>query len=248
MKALVIDDEKRAINVLKLLIEKHVSEIKEVHTALGPAKGIEQIKTIRPDLIFLDIEMPGMTGFEMLEVLKDIHMNVIFTTAYDHYAIRAIRFSAIDYLLKPIDIQELKIAVRRFVEQPTPTGDINPMMANLISNMKSIHIQKPRLAIPTTGGLVFFDIDEILRCESDKNYTTFFLINGKKFISAKTLKEYEELLSEYNFIRVHQSHLVNPQFIREYIQKGSMEMRDGTRIPVSRRKHQWVHEKLRRMY
>lgn len=248
MKALIIDDEKRAVNILKLLIEQHIPEIEEVFTALGSARGLEQIYMHRPDLVFLDVEMPGMTGFEMLETLKDIHVNVIFTTAYDHYAIRAIRFSAIDYLLKPIDVQELKAAVQRFAQQPVTATDFSPMITNLMANLKSIHLQKPRLAVATTGGLTFLDIDGIIRCEADKNYTTFHLTGGKRFVSSKTLKEYDELLSEYHFLRVHQSHLVNPSHIQNYTQKGMMELRDGTRIPVSRRKHHWVHEKLKALY
>ena len=248
MKALIIDDEKRALNILKLLIEQHIPEIQSVYTALGSAAGLEQIHSREPDLVFLDVEMPGMTGFELLEALHDVEVNVIFTTAYDHYAIRAIRCSAIDYLLKPIDIQELKTAVHRAISRNASGGDLSPLMKNLIANFKTIHSHKPRLAIPTTGGLTFFDIDDIVRCESDNNYTTFFLMHGRKFVSSKTLKEYDELLTEYQFLRVHQSHLVNPAFIKEYTQKGMLEMTDGSRVPVSRRKHHWVNEKLKEMY
>jgi two-component system LytT family response regulator len=248
MKALIIDDEKRALNVLKLLIEQHVPEIDEVRTALGSDIGLVEIRTWHPDLIFLDVEMPGMTGFELLEALGDIQVNVIFTTAYDHYAIRAIRCSAIDYLLKPIDIQELKSAVERFLQHPVSRDDISPLMDNLLTNLRTLHLRKPRLAIPTSGGLVFFNVDDIIRCEADNNYTIFFLGEGRRFISSKTLKEYDELLSEYTFLRVHQSHLVNPGYIKEYTQKGSMEMTDGSFVPVARRKHHWVHEKLKAMY
>ena len=121
-------------------------------------------------------------------------------------------------------------------------------MTNLIANLKTIHLTKPRLAIPTTGGLIFFDIDEIIRCEADNNYTAFHLTGNRRFISSRTLKEYDDLLSEYQFLRIHQSHLVNPAFIKEYTQKGMMEMIDGVAVPVSRRKHHWVHEKLKAMY
>ncbi|NND33599.1 MAG: response regulator transcription factor [Saprospiraceae bacterium] len=248
ISALIIDDEKRALNVLKMLIEQHLPEIKTVSTALGSAKGLEQIYARKPDLVFLDVEMPGMTGFEMLEALKDIRVNVIFTTAYDHYAIRAIRFSAIDYLLKPIDVQELKAAVHKFMQQPVSGDDLTPLMSNLMTNLISIQTHKPRLAISTTGGLSFFDIDEIVRCEADNNYTIFYLQEGARFLSSKTLKEYDELLSEYQFLRVHQSHLINPQYIKQYTQKGMIEMKDGSRVAVSRRKHHWVLEKLKSIY
>ena len=248
ISALIIDDEKRALNVLKLLIEQHLPEIKSVSTALGSAKGIEQIYAKKPDLVFLDVEMPGMTGFEMLEALKDIKVNVIFTTAYDHYAIRAIRFSAIDYLLKPIDIQELKAAVQKFMKQPVSGDDLTPLMSNLMSNLVAMQTHKPRLAISTTGGLSFFDIDEIIRCEADNNYTIFYLNEGRRFVSSKTLKEYDELLSEYQFLRVHQSHLINPSYIKEYTQKGMIEMKEGSHVAVSRRRHHWVLEKLKSIY
>ncbi len=248
MKALIIDDERRAVNILKLLITQHIPEITEVYTALGSKKGLEQIQLVKPELIFLDVEMPGMTGFEMLEKLKDENVNVIFTTAYDHYAIRAIRFSAIDYLLKPIDIQELKLAVKRFINLPIPSEEPNPLLSNLLSNIKSIHLRNPRLAIPATGGLSFIDIEDIVHCEAYKNYTTFYLKSNKRFVSSKTLKEYDELLSPYHFLRVHQSHLINPTYIKKYILKGLIEMKDGTMIPVSKRNHHWVNEKLKNIY
>ena len=246
--ALIIDDEKRAINGLKLLLENHVPEVDPVYTALGSAKGIEQIKIRKPALVFLDVEMPGMTGFDILELLRGSPINVIFTTAYDHYAIKAIRFSAIDYLLKPIDVQELKAAVQRFLDLPQSNQTINPLIDNLVSNLRSIPQRKPRLAISTLGGLTFFDIDHIVRLEADNNYTVFHLEDGQRFISSKTLKEYDELLSEYQFIRVHQSHLINPDYIRAYTQKGILEMKTGDYVNVSRRKHPWVVERLKTLY
>lgn len=247
--ALIIDDEKRAINGLKLLLETHIPEIKPIYTALGSMEGMEFLKRHRPDLIFLDVEMPGMTGFEMLEALKGSRVNVIFTTAYDHYAIRAIRFSAVDYLLKPIDVQELKTAVQRFINNPLSRDHLNPLIENLVANLKSQHYpQKPRLAISTTGGLKFFDIEEIVHCQADKNYTIFYLIDGTRYVSSKTLKEYDDLLSEYGFLRVHQSHLVNPSHIKEYTQKGLMEMKNRDVVHVSRRKHQWLIQKLKTLY
>jgi two-component system LytT family response regulator len=249
MRALIIDDEKRAINILKILIEQHVHEIDQIDTALGSKEGLAKIQTNLPDLIFLDVEMPGMTGFEMLEELGDMDLNVIFTTAYDHYAIRAIRFSAIDYLLKPIDIQDLKTAVRNFVSKKEKTeGDSGMLLKNLMDNLKVAQTQKPRLAISAKGGAVFFDIDEIIRCEADNNYTTFYLQDGNRFLSSKTLREYEDLLSEYHFIRTHQSHIVNPAFVKAYTQKGMIELKDGHLIPVARRKHHWVQETLKKMY
>ena len=249
IKALIIDDEKRALNVLRLLIEQHLPEIEEVHAALGSKQGLKLIDKINPDLLFLDVEMPGMTGFELLEQLGERKVNVIFTTAYDHYAIRAIRCSAVDYLMKPIDIQELKEAVQRFIHRSARDDEQNtPMLQNLISNLKSIHYRDPRLAVPTSGGLVFFNIDEIIYCQADQNYTSFYLSNGKEIVVSKTLKDYDELLSEYQFLRVHKSYLINPAYVDNYAQKGTIELQGGYRIPVSRRKHQWVQTRLKSIF
>lgn len=249
MLALIIDDEKRAVNILRILIEQHIPEIDRVETAIGSLAGIEKIRAHHPDLIFLDVEMPEMTGFELLEELEGKDLNVIFTTAYDHYAIRAIRFSAIDYLLKPIDIQDLKNAFRNFMEKKERSaGDAGLLLKNLADNLRIAHTQKPRLAISAKGGAVFFDIDEIIRCEADNNYTIFYMQDGNRFISSKTLREYEDLLQDYQFIRTHQSHMINPAFVKAYTTKGMIELKDGSRIPVARRKHLWVQETLRKMY
>ncbi len=247
LSVLIIDDEKRAINGLKLLIENHIPEIDRIYTALGSSEGFPLIQKYHPDLVFLDVEMPGMTGFEMLEALKETKVNVIFTTAYDHYAIRAIRFSAIDYLLKPIDIQELKASIKRFVNNPVRKNQLNPLINNLVLNLRRQQ-RKPRLAVPTLGGLIFLDIDEIVHCQADNNYTIFHLENGSKFMSSKTLKEYDDLLNEYDFLRVHQSHLINPVFINEYTQKGIIEMKNHVLVQVSRRKHHWLMERLKTLY
>lgn len=250
-KILIIDDERRALNILKILIEKHLDDVGLVETALGPESGIQKFRSVHPDLVFLDIEMPGMTGFEYLQHIREINpgINVIFTTAYDHYAIKAIRFSAIDYLLKPIDIEELKMAYHRFVTaQQSTQKDMDHLISNLMSNLQTIHIRKPRLAVATQGGAVFFDIDDIIRCEADNNYTVFYVDDAQKFVASRTLKEYDSLLHEYAFLRVHQSHLVNPAYIKEYTQKGMLELTDGSYVPVARRKHQWLHARLREMY
>lgn len=250
-KILIIDDEKRALNVLRILIEKHISGITELETALGAEEGLSKFQEMTPDLIFLDVEMPGMTGFELLEEVRQINTttNVIFTTAYDHYAIRAIRFSAIDYLLKPIDVDDLKKAFQRFVDhRNTRFENPDELMANLMSNLKSMHVQKPRLAVPALGGAVFFDIDEIVRCHADDNYTEFYITDGQRYVASRPLKEYDVLLQDYNFLRVHQSHLVHPGYIKQYTNKGMLELKDGTHVPVSRRKHQWLQGKLKEMY
>jgi two-component system, LytTR family, response regulator len=248
---LIIDDEKRALNVLRILIEKHLPGVATVETASGPEEGLIKFQQLAPDLIFLDVEMPGMTGFELLEEIRKINTttNVIFTTAYDQYAIRAIRFSAIDYLLKPIDVHELVNAYQRFVDYcNTQFNNPDALMSNLMSNLKSMHIQKPRLAVPSLGGAVFFDIDEIVRCKANDNYTEFYLADGQRYVASKPLKEYDALLHDYNFLRVHQSHLIDPVYIKQYTNKGMLELKDGTQIPVSRRKHHWLVGKLKAMY
>lgn len=250
-RTLIVDDEKRAINILRILIEKHLPAITQIETAQGAKEGLRIFGDSQFDLIFLDIEMPGMTGFELLAAMKETRpeIHVIFTTAYDHYAIKAIRFSAIDYLLKPIDVEELKAAYQRFEQVRNRKSEVTiDLMNNLILNLRNANVKKPRLAVATQGGAVFFDIEEIVRCEADNNYTIFYLDSGKKFVASKTLKEYDNMLQEYDFIRVHQSHLINPAYIKQYTTKGMIEMRDSTRVPVSRRKHHWVVEKLGEIY
>src|SRR5690606_583834 len=201
-------------------------------------QGIEQILSIKPDIIFLDIEMPQMNGFEMLSNLKEINFHIVFTTAYDKFALQAIKVSALDYLVKPIDEEELIAAIEK--AQSSTISNTATSLKHLISQIQNETLSD-RLILPTQGGLEFVDLSEVIRCESDSNYTTIFLKNKSKIVVSKTLKEVEGLVHSQHFFRVHHSHFVNLKEVLKYVRGdgGHLEMSDHAVIPVSRsRKHE----------
>ena len=249
LKTLIVEDEARGRKALKAMI----SEINEV-TLIGESPDVEdaiiKIQIHNPDLILLDIEMPYKNGFDLLAALPNRSFDVIFTTAYDSYALKAIKCSAIDYLLKPIDPEELKLAIYKTIEKRRKTQyQSHLQMNNLLDNLKAINKQNFKLSLPNANGSVFVPINEIIRCESDANYTRFFLENETKAILvSKTLKDYDELLTDFGFCRVHHSHLINLKFIKKYIrgEGGIVVMVDGTEVEVSRRKREVFQKALER--
>lgn len=232
------------MNVLRLLLQKHVPEVKEVYVAIGASAGLRSIQEYKPNLLFLDIEMPLMNGFELLEKFPDHTFEVIFVTAYDHYAIKAIKYSALDYLLKPVDIEELKNAVQRFIQKQETGQSQKPLYENLLHNLKSEKVSDYRLAVATTEGTFFYHPDDIIRCEADGNYTKFFLKNQKPIITSKTLKEYDEMLAEQNFLRVHRAHLVNKKYVVSFSGDHEIKMKDDSVIEVSRRRWDAIKQVL----
>ncbi len=242
IRALIIDDEESGINVLKMLLERHVPQVTQIITATGAEEGYAKIKEVNPDLVFLDIEMPLVTGFDLLQKFPQHTFEVIFVTAYDRYAIKAIRFSALDYLLKPVDADELKRAVERFEEKYKSSSAGNPLMTNFLNNIKAAPADY-RLAINTTEGTHFLKPEEIIRCEADGNYTLFYIQNKKKILASRTLKEYDEILADYNFLRVHKSHLVNKKFIRSF-STDHLVLKDDSTVEVSRRRTAEIKAKL----
>jgi len=244
IRALIIDDEESAVNVLKLLLEKYVSEVGEIYTAVGASAGINAINKFKPALIFLDIEMPLVNGFQLLEKFPGHSFEIIFITAYDHYAIKAIKYSALDYLLKPIDTDELKTAIQRFLQKQGNHHQYK-LYENLNYNLNlPATSSKYRLALATTDGTFFYHCDEIIRCEAVGNYTRFILKDKKPLLTSHTLKEYDDLLAEQNFLRVHRAHLVNPGYITSFSKEHEIKMYDGSVIPVSRRKLENIKQKL----
>ncbi len=239
VKALIIDDESRASNLLRMTMERDFGGKFIIETAQGPEEGLRKIVSFNPELLFLDIEMPLMSGFDLLAASPNLNFKVIFTTAYDQYAIRAIRYNALDYLLKPISSRELAEAVDRFLKQRNDNKDVyEKQLENFVSR------KDKSLAITTYDGVVFLEIEKIIRCEADLNYTKFFLID-KDFISSKTLKEYEDLLGIHDhFMRVHRSHLVNLNYVLKLKNDGSLILKDNSIIPVSRRRKDEVVKKL----
>jgi len=242
MKLLIIDDEESTVNVVRLLLQKYFPQLTTVYTAIGSQQGFKLLNEINPDLVFLDVEMPIMSGFELLEKFPDHAFDVIFITAYDHYAIKAIKFSALDYLLKPIDIDELKSAVEKFIAKKNNPPD-KSLYDNLIYNLHQPETDY-RLAIATIDGTFFYTPEQIIRCEAVGNYTRFYIKDKKNIIASRTLKEYEDLLAEQQFLRVHRAHLVNIQYVNACTRDHELKMSDGSSVPVSRRKWDIIKQRL----
>jgi two-component system, LytTR family, response regulator len=236
MTAILIDDEPNATEALTNMLRMTAPDVNVVAIANDPFKGLEQVQTMQPDLLFLDIQMPYMTGFELLEKVGKINFSVIFTTAYDQYALQAFKVSAVDYLLKPIDLDELEAAVGK-VRQRLQTNHTDfSTFEKLFQQLQ--HPEPQRLALPMNDGLVFVPISDIVRLQSDSNYTTFYLANKQKILVSRTLGEYEEPLVKQKFCRVHHSHIINLAHLTRYIKTdgGYAEMSDGSKVEISRRK------------
>lgn len=241
LRTIIVDDEESGRQTLKNFISKYCSEIEIVAEADGVVSGIGQIILQTPDLVFLDIRMHDGSGFDLLEKLPSRSFSVIFVTSHDNFAIQAFRFAAVDYLLKPVDPDQLVDAVRR-VKIASPQNEIESKLDVLVTNATKLE----KIALPSMEGIRFVKINEILRCESDDNYTSIFMRGGERIVVSKTLKEYEQLLSGMQFCRVHKSHLVNLQWVEKYIpgEGGYLILEDGTHVDVSRRKKEWVMERL----
>jgi len=233
--AIVIDDEQKGRIALKQKLQDYCPDIQLLGEAENGVEGIKLIEKLQPDIVFLDIEMPRMDGFEMLHRLPEKNFHLIFTTAYDQYAIKAIRYAAFDYLLKPIDIEELKLAVSKINSQsPGYTEKKIAMLEQNLRDKSSFH----KIAISTLDGLLFFNITDIIHLEASSNYTTIYFINHPKLTASKTLKDFEELLPADIFFRPHHSHIINLSYIKRYIKGdgGQIEMQNGNYVDVARRK------------
>jgi two-component system LytT family response regulator len=237
IKAIIIEDEKMSRETLHRLLEKYCPSVEIVAEADGYRKGVEEIRKLKPDVIFLDIQMPDGSGFRVLEEIEPVDFDVIFTTAFDQFAIKAIKYSALDYLLKPIIPQDLVDAIEK-VEKKKAERQRRKSLEDSSQSNDMADTKDQKIVLSTSDMIHVINVDDIIRCESDNYYTYFFFTDGRKLLVSKTLKENEELLSPYNFIRPHKSHLVNLKFIKSYIRQdgGYILMNDGTKIPVSRRK------------
>ena len=244
LKAIIIDDEPYCCEIMAAMLEECCADIEVMAVCNNGADGLAQIGKRSPDLVFLDVEMPRMNGFEMLELLPSVNFHLIFTTSYDQYALKAFRFSAVDYLLKPIDRHELQKAMQKVIERSRP-----PLPQQLEILMQRIHHNGSpvnKIALPTMEGLQMVPVSDIISCESDDNYTVFLLKNKRKIVVSSTLKDIEEILEDYHFIRVHRSYLVNINEIDKY-QKGEggyLVMSDGSTVDVSRNKKEVLLKKL----
>lgn len=237
IKAVIIDDESDARYLLRRLLEKHCSEQVEIlGEADDVAPGVSLIQEVKPDLVFLDIKMKKGTGFDLLAKIGKPDFDVIFVTAYDQYAIRAFQFSAFGYLLKPLKSRDLKELVTRYAQKQKPAPkEVENRIKVLVSQYQG-ESEIRRIVISHMQGFEVVDIDQIVRLESDNNISHFHLTDKKRITSGKTLKEYEELLEDFGFYRVHQSHIINLNFVKGYRKTdgGYINMLDGTTVPVSR--------------
>jgi two-component system LytT family response regulator len=236
LKAILVDDELNSLQNLQFKIREYCPNVKVVAQTQNPEEAIRLIQQHKPDVIFLDIEMPRMSGFKMLEQIPEVDFEVIFITAYNHYAINAIRISAFDYLVKPVAIEDLQQTTERLGNfNLKKTRERADLLKHNLANPKS---QEDHIAIPTNDGLEFIQIKQIIRIESSSNYSKLILQNGQQMLVTRQLKDFEELLQDYRFYRVHHSHLVNLNFIAKYVRGdgGQITMRNGDIIDVSRRK------------
>lgn len=233
MKAVIIEDEERSRIVLQNLLETYCPEVEVVAMADSVSAGVRELRTHNPDVVFLDVQINGGTGFDVIDKMDHIQSSVIFTTAYDQYALKAFKFSAIDYLLKPIDIEELKSAVRKATESNQSIVR-QYQMQNLLSNLKNPD-EAPVLLVSTIDAVEFVRIQDIMRCEAQGAYTQLFLKDSKPLMVSKVIKEFEFLLQDYGFYRVHQSHLINLKQVRKYVRSDNfLLMRDGAQVQLAR--------------
>lgn len=242
-KVLIIDDENRTRELIAKMIDSFGFDVETIPEGENVKSGIEAIEKYHPDIVFLDIQMPDGTGFDVIRSIEDKDFEVIFITAHEEFAIKAIKFSALDYLLKPVDAGELKAALEKAlnaVDENNEEVQFEALQKNISPN------EKKRLVLKTQESVHVVDLDDIIRCEADRNYTSFFLKGGKKILVSKTLKEYETLLSAHNFLRVQQSHLINIDYVDRYDKKngGAVVMKDGSEVPLSPAKRDVFFQRL----
>jgi two-component system LytT family response regulator len=232
MKCIIIDDEKHCIKTLSSLMEKYYRDIQIAATCLESTKAYDLILENRPDFIFLDIEMPLLNGFDLLSKFDHLDFDVIFTTAYDSYAIKAIKFSALDYLLKPIGKEELSFAINKVKNKLGSISRTQLQMANMVNNRKV----PDTIALPTNIGLTFTTVNDIIHCVADGNYTRIHFTDKSELLLSKTLGDVEELLSDYSFFRIHHSTLINLKQVKKYIrgEGGEVIMSNGQNLAVAR--------------
>ncbi len=233
-RVLIIDDEKRTQDLIQKMTQSFNLDLDCVVDGSSVKTGVEAIKKHHPDIVLLDIQMPDGTGFDILNHFPSREFKVIFFTAHEEYAIKAIKHTALDYLLKPVDRRELKGALERAIDEIKEHQKDKPETNNN-GNGNTLDPHKKRLVLKTLESVYVVELETIIRCEADRNYTTFYLTTGNKIVVSKTLKEYEGLLSNYNFLRIQQSHLINLDFVDRYDKAdgGHVVMKDNSQIPLS---------------
>lgn len=244
LKAIIIDDEPDCVKLLALQLKMYCPQVQVVAECTESETGFTKIKELLPDMVFMDIEMPVMNGFQLLEKIGAIQFSLVFVTAYDQFAVKAFRFSALDYLLKPIDGKDLKAAVEKAEQRLYPQAQqlslLKEQMQGGIKNLPD------KIALPYQNGVIFAEIKNVIYCESDNNYTRFYTEDGKKYVVAKTLGDIQEILEERNFLRIHRQYLINLSHIKKYVRgEGNyVIMSNDQSVPVARNQKERLIEKF----
>lgn len=248
IKAVIIDDEKKSRELLNSMLTKHCPELSVTGMAESVQTGVDLIRKVNPDLIFLDIEMSDGTGFDLLEQVQGLNAGIIFTTAYDRYAVKAIKYSALDYLLKPIDLDELKTAVSKVSDKKNNLSSMENLQF-LLQNFRKPDDNYSKITLPTGNAYEIVNIKDIIRCEAEGSYTNFILTNSRKLLVSFSLKHYEDLLPADQFIRVHHHHLININHVVRFLKTdgGYAVMTDGSEIEISRRKKDAFLQRLHKI-
>jgi two-component system LytT family response regulator len=248
MKAVLIDDEVSNLENLHTLLEKHCPQVKIMADAQNVSDAVYAIDKYLPDLVFLDIQMGEETGFEVLKLLPKRNFEVIFVTAYDQYGIQAVKFAALDYLLKPIDIEELINAVNK-AEYKLAAQIQTSQLDFLLQQLKKPATDASKIALQMQSEIRYVSLSEIIRCEADNTYTHFFLSSKEKILVSKSLKEYADLLRPKGFLRTHQSHLVNPKYVKSWLKEdgGILQLITGEKIPISKPNKDTVKQALQQL-
>lgn len=244
IRTLLVDDLEENTIILKKMLEQHCPEVEVISVCNTPQEAIEAINTLKPRVVFCDIEMPVMNGFEMIDAIEKIDFDVIFVTSHDDYMLKAFKYSAIDYIVKPPQAVDLINAVKRVSKKKSNlTSD---QLNEFISNLKGSGGDKKKITLNTHERIVFVSVDEIIRCEASGVYTVFHLRDGKKHMVSKNIQKYEEMLEEQGFFRPHRSHIINLSYVKEFVKEGEgyMLMADGSRVDISRYKKEEVLKKL----
>jgi two-component system LytT family response regulator len=239
LKTIIVDDEPDSIDLLKIELAKHCPQVEVAGTYTNSTKAVKDIEKLQPDLLFLDIEMPGMNGFEMLEKMLHLNFSIIFITAYNQYALKAFRFNALDYLVKPIDSIDLIEAVAKAEKKLKPTAaQLNLVQRQLRGELPN------KIAIQGNNGITFIELNEIVYAEASNNYSRILLTDKKLFTISKTLKDVQEVLEESHFLRVHRQYIINLNRVKQFSRnEGILTMDNGDHIPVARNQKERLIEK-----
>jgi len=244
LKAIIIDDEPDCVKLLALQLKMYCPQVQVVAECTESETGFTKIKELLPDIVFMDIEMPVMNGFQLLEKIGAIKFSLVFVTAYDQFAVKAFRFSALDYLLKPIDGKDLKAAVEKAEQRLYPQAQqLSLLKEQMHGGIKNL---PDKIALPYQNGVIFAEIKNVIYCESDNNYTRFYTEDGKKYVVAKTLGDIQEILEERNFLRIHRQYLINLSHIKKYVRgEGNyVIMSNDQSVPVARNQKERLIEKF----